>query len=75
MRGWLTSRSRALREDMAATRAPLPDALALAHRLSRSDDGLPGAEREQKSDLIVLPDRRDPTADRGNGCDALRDVV
>jgi hypothetical protein len=31
---------RALREDMAATRAPLPEALALAHRLSRSNGGL-----------------------------------
>lgn len=31
---------RALREDMAATRAPLPEALALAHRLSRSEGGL-----------------------------------
>jgi predicted DsbA family dithiol-disulfide isomerase len=30
----------ALREDMAATRAPLPEALALPHRLSRSDGGL-----------------------------------
>jgi hypothetical protein len=30
----------ALREDMGATRAPLPEALALAHRLSRSDGGL-----------------------------------
>jgi predicted DsbA family dithiol-disulfide isomerase len=31
---------RALRADMAATRAPLPEALALAHRLSRSNGGL-----------------------------------
>ncbi len=30
----------ALREDMAATRAPLPEALALAHRLSKSNGGL-----------------------------------
>ena len=30
----------ALREDMAATRSPLPEALALAHRLSRSNRGL-----------------------------------
>ncbi len=30
----------ALREDMAATRAPLPEALALAHRLSRSNGGM-----------------------------------
>lgn len=29
-----------LREDMAATRSPLPEALALAHRLSRSNGGL-----------------------------------
>lgn len=31
---------KALREDMAATRAPAPEALALAHRLSKSDGGL-----------------------------------
>ncbi|HEV3389146.1 MAG TPA: DsbA family protein [Solirubrobacteraceae bacterium] len=31
---------KALREDMAATRSPAPEALALAHRLSRSDSGL-----------------------------------
>jgi predicted DsbA family dithiol-disulfide isomerase len=30
----------ALHEDMAATRAPLPEALALAHRLSKSNGGL-----------------------------------
>jgi predicted DsbA family dithiol-disulfide isomerase len=30
----------ALREDMAATRSPLPEAIALAHRLSRSNGGL-----------------------------------
>jgi predicted DsbA family dithiol-disulfide isomerase len=30
----------ALREDMAATRAPVPEALALSHRLSRSDGGM-----------------------------------
>jgi hypothetical protein len=30
----------ALRKDMAATRAPLPEALALAHRLSRANGGL-----------------------------------
>jgi len=29
----------ALREDMAATRAPAPEALALSHRLSKSDGG------------------------------------
>ena len=42
IRSWLTDEQveRELREDMAATRAPLPEALALAHRLSRSDGGL-----------------------------------
>lgn len=40
--GWMADDKveRALREDMAATRAPLPEALALAHRLSKSDGGL-----------------------------------
>jgi predicted DsbA family dithiol-disulfide isomerase len=40
--GWLADEQveRQLREDMAATRAPLPEALALAHRLSRSNGGL-----------------------------------
>jgi predicted DsbA family dithiol-disulfide isomerase len=39
---WLADRQveSALREDMAATRTPLPEALALAHRLSRSDGRL-----------------------------------
>lgn len=39
---WLAEEQveRQLREDMAATRAPLPEALALAHRLSRSNGGL-----------------------------------
>lgn len=39
---WLADQEveRALREDMASTRAPLPEALALAHRLSRSNGGL-----------------------------------
>jgi predicted DsbA family dithiol-disulfide isomerase len=39
---WLADEQvdRELREDMAATRAPLPEALALAHRLSRSNGGL-----------------------------------
>lgn len=39
--GWMADDKveRALREDMAATRAPLPEALALAHRLSKSDGG------------------------------------
>ena len=30
----------ALRDDMTATRSPLPEALALAHKLSRNDSGL-----------------------------------
>lgn len=40
--GWLTDVAveQALREDMAATRSPLPEALALAHRLSKSNGGL-----------------------------------
>jgi len=40
--GWLADEQveRVLREDMAATRQPLPEALALAHRLSRSGGGL-----------------------------------
>lgn len=40
--GWLDDEEveRSLREDMAATRAPLPEALALAHRLSKSNGGL-----------------------------------
>src|SRR5437764_49692 len=39
---WLADEfvERALREDMAATRAPLPEALALPQRLSRSNGGL-----------------------------------
>lgn len=39
---WLGDREveRELREDMAATRDPAPEALALAHRLSKSDGGL-----------------------------------
>jgi predicted DsbA family dithiol-disulfide isomerase len=39
---WLADEQveKALREDMAATRSPAPEALALAHRLSRSDGGL-----------------------------------
>jgi hypothetical protein len=42
LQGWLADEQveRELRDDMAATRAPLPEALALAHRLSRSDGGL-----------------------------------
>lgn len=40
--GWLADDGieRALRQDMADTRAPLPEALALPHRLSRSDSRL-----------------------------------
>jgi predicted DsbA family dithiol-disulfide isomerase len=40
--GWLADErvESALREDMAATRSPLPEALALAHRLSKSNGGL-----------------------------------
>jgi hypothetical protein len=39
---WLADErvERELRHDMTETRAPLPEALALAHRLSRSDGGL-----------------------------------
>jgi predicted DsbA family dithiol-disulfide isomerase len=39
---WLADEQveRALHEDMAATRSPLPEAIALAHRLSRSNGGL-----------------------------------
>jgi predicted DsbA family dithiol-disulfide isomerase len=49
----------ALREDMAATRAPLPEALALAHRLSRSDGGLrystASAVFERGDRRVVMP--------------------
>jgi predicted DsbA family dithiol-disulfide isomerase len=49
----------ALREDMAATRAPLPEALALAHRLSRSNGGLrystASAVFERGDRRIVMP--------------------
>lgn len=49
----------ALREDMAATRAPLPEALALAHRLSKSDGGLrystASAVFEQGQRRVVMP--------------------
>jgi predicted DsbA family dithiol-disulfide isomerase len=39
--GWLADQEveAAVRDDMAATRAPAPEALALAHRLSRSNGG------------------------------------
>jgi predicted DsbA family dithiol-disulfide isomerase len=41
LQGWLADEQveAALREDMAATRSPLPEALALAHRLSRANGG------------------------------------
>jgi predicted DsbA family dithiol-disulfide isomerase len=49
----------ALREDMAATRAPLPEALALAHRLSKSDGTLrystASAVFERDERRIVMP--------------------
>ncbi len=42
LEGWLADEEvqTALREDMTAARSPLPEALALAHKLSRSDNGL-----------------------------------
>ena len=49
----------ALRDDMAATRSPPPEALALAHRLSRSDGGFrystASAVFEAGSRRIVMP--------------------
>ena len=49
----------ALREDMAATRAPAPEALALAHRLSRSEGGLrystASAVFERGGRRVVMP--------------------
>lgn len=49
----------ALREDMAATRAPLREALALAHRLSRSNGGLrystASAVFERGDRRVVMP--------------------
>ena len=49
----------ALREDMAATRAPAPEALALSHRLSRSDGGMRystgSAVFERGERLVVMP--------------------
>lgn len=59
--GWLADEhvERALREDMAATRAPLPEALALAHRLSRSNGGLrystASAVFERGDRRVVMP--------------------
>ncbi len=42
LEGWLADEEvqTALREDMTAARSPLPEALALAYKLSRSDNGL-----------------------------------
>jgi predicted DsbA family dithiol-disulfide isomerase len=49
----------ALREDMAATRAPLPEALALTHRLSRSNGGwrysTASAVFERDDRRVVMP--------------------
>jgi predicted DsbA family dithiol-disulfide isomerase len=49
----------ALREDMAATRAPAPEALALSHRLSRSDGGMrystASAVFERGGRQVVMP--------------------
>jgi len=49
----------ALRKDMAASRAPLPEALALAHRLSRSNGGLrystASAVFERGDRRVVMP--------------------
>lgn len=57
LEAWLAEEriERALRDDMAATRAPLPEALALAHRLSRSDGGL---RYSTASAVFELGDRR-----------------
>lgn len=48
-----------LRQDMAATREPLPEALALAHRLSRSNGGLrystASAVFERDGRRVVMP--------------------
>ena len=58
---WLADEQveRVLREDMAATRAPLPEALALAHRLSRSNGGLrystASAVFERDGRRVVMP--------------------
>ncbi len=58
---WLADEQveRALREDMAATRTPLPEALALAHRLSRSNGGLrystASAVLERDDRRVVMP--------------------
>ena len=58
---WLADEfvERALREDMAATRAPLPEALALPQRLSRSNGGLrystASAVFERDDRRVVMP--------------------
>jgi predicted DsbA family dithiol-disulfide isomerase len=58
---WLADQfvERALREDMAATRAPLPEALALPQRLSRSNGGLrystASAVFERDDRRVVMP--------------------
>jgi hypothetical protein len=58
---WLADEQveRALREDMAATRAPLPEALALPHRLSRANVGLrystASAVFERGDRRVVMP--------------------
>jgi predicted DsbA family dithiol-disulfide isomerase len=58
---WLADErvEQALREDMAATRSPAPEALALAHRLSRSGNGLrystASAVFEHGDRRIVMP--------------------
>ena len=58
---WLADKrvESALREDMAATRAPLPEALALAHRLSRANGGLrystASAVFERGDRRVVMP--------------------
>jgi predicted DsbA family dithiol-disulfide isomerase len=61
LEGWLADEEVAsmLRADMAATRAPLPEALALAHRLSKSDGGLrystASAVFERGEHRVVMP--------------------
>jgi 2-hydroxychromene-2-carboxylate isomerase len=59
--GWLTDEAvaEALAEDMAATRSPLPEALALSHRLSRSGGRLrystASAVFEHAGRRVVMP--------------------
>jgi predicted DsbA family dithiol-disulfide isomerase len=58
---WLSDEQveQALRQDMAATRAPAPEALALAHRLSKSGSGLrystASAVFESDGRRVVMP--------------------